>query len=49
MKRITIVIEFEDDGCIPQFHAHMKVLGGEIIAVVFDDVITKEEAAADHV
>lgn len=41
MGKLTLVIEFED-GKEPPVHAHMKALGGRVVAVSFRDALSED-------
>ncbi|UQQ43556.1 hypothetical protein MUY32_08980 [Enterobacter roggenkampii] len=41
MGKLTLVIEFED-GKEPPVHAHMKALGGRVVAVAFRDALSED-------
>ena len=43
MKRLTVVIKYEDDQEQPSFHADMECLGGLVEGVMFDDALEKLE------
>lgn len=49
MKKLTVVISYEDDQEQPSFHADMECLGGKIVGVMFDDALEKLEAAEDFI
>jgi len=40
-KRITVVVAYQEDEFPPAFRAGMKVLGGEIVAVQFNDALAE--------
>ena len=46
-KRITVVLEYEDDMAIPAFGANMVVqiagFYGKLVAVAFEDVLVERE------
>ena len=43
MSKITVVLEFEEGIEEPRFRAGMKVLGGDVIAVQFNDALEEIE------
>ncbi len=43
MSYITVVIEYQKNDFEPAFYAGMKVLGGKVIAVQFDDTLAENE------
>ena len=49
MKKITIVITYEDSDAQPSFGPDMKFLGGVIESVMFDDALAKLEEAEESI
>jgi hypothetical protein len=43
MGKLTVVIEYGEGQEEPRFHAGMTVLGGEVVAVQFDDALIRGE------
>ena len=43
MRRITLVIEYEDDDPIPAVSASTEVFGGKVVAVQFSDALEELE------
>jgi hypothetical protein len=43
MKYITVVIQYEDDDEEPTIHGFMPCLGGEVIAVQFNNALATPE------
>lgn len=43
MGKLTVVLEYADGQPEPRFHAGMKVLGGDVVAVQFDDALIQSE------
>lgn len=49
MKKLTVVIRYEDGQQQPAFHADMECLGGIVEGVMFDDALERLEEAEDHI
>ena len=43
MTKFTVVIEYEEGAQEPRFRAKMNVLGGEVVAVQFNDALEEIE------
>ena len=49
MKKLTIVIRYEENEEQPSFHTNMKCLGGVVEGVMFADALEALEEAEDHI
>tara|TARA_R110000744_G_scaffold301066_2_gene410191 strand:- start:945 stop:1166 length:222 start_codon:yes stop_codon:yes gene_type:complete len=47
MKKITVVIQYEDKQPSPSFYADMECLGGKVVEVMFDDALRRLDIAED--
>ncbi len=49
MKKLTVVIKYEDNQEQPRFHAGMDCLGGKVVGVMFDDALEELEEAEEFI
>lgn len=49
MKKLTIVIRYEDDQQQPELYADMECLGGIVEGVMPDDALERLEEAQDYI
>ena len=48
-KYVSVLIEYEPGQQQPAFHADMKVLGGKVVGVMFDDALKRLEEAEEEI